>query len=299
MPRSCAPRRPDRPRRLGHPRRARQQRDRAGAHAGLRRCWRGIRTRSSIASGEAVGLPAGQMGNSEVGHTNMGAGRVVYQDLTRIDKSIRDGEFFENAGAARGDGSLRRRRPCAAPHRPAVGRRRPQPPAPPARADRDGRRRARAPRLRARHHRRPRHLADRRRQVHRRSSRSEMRRVGVGRIATVIGPLLRHGPRQALGAHASSPTTRWCTARRTSSATSARQPIERLVRGRRHRRVHRAASSSSAPTASRSGRSGRRFGRLLQLPRRSRAAADAALIALDDFDGFDRARTGPRSLRRR
>ena len=55
-----------------------------------------------IASGEAVGLPAGQMGNSEVGHMNMGAGRVVYQDLTRIDKSIRDGELFESAalGAA-------------------------------------------------------------------------------------------------------------------------------------------------------------------------------------------------------
>jgi 2,3-bisphosphoglycerate-independent phosphoglycerate mutase len=50
-----------------------------------------------IASGEAVGLPAGQMGNSEVGHMNMGAGRIVYQDLTRIDKSIRDGDFFENA----------------------------------------------------------------------------------------------------------------------------------------------------------------------------------------------------------
>jgi 2,3-bisphosphoglycerate-independent phosphoglycerate mutase len=48
------------------------------------------------ASGEAVGLPAGQMGNSEVGHMNMGAGRVVYQDLTRIDKSIREGEFFRN-----------------------------------------------------------------------------------------------------------------------------------------------------------------------------------------------------------
>ena len=46
---------------------------------------------SLIASGEAVGLPAGQMGNSEVGHTNMGAGRVVYQDLTRIDKAIQDG----------------------------------------------------------------------------------------------------------------------------------------------------------------------------------------------------------------
>jgi 2,3-bisphosphoglycerate-independent phosphoglycerate mutase len=49
-----------------------------------------------IASGEAVGLPAGQMGTSEVGHMNMGAGRIVYQDLTRIDKSIRDGDFFQS-----------------------------------------------------------------------------------------------------------------------------------------------------------------------------------------------------------
>ena len=48
------------------------------------------------ASGLNVGLPDGQMGNSEVGHTNMGAGRVVYQELTRITKSIEDGDFFEN-----------------------------------------------------------------------------------------------------------------------------------------------------------------------------------------------------------
>ena len=48
------------------------------------------------ASGMDVGLPDGQMGNSEVGHTNMGAGRVVYQELTRITKSIQDGDFFEN-----------------------------------------------------------------------------------------------------------------------------------------------------------------------------------------------------------
>jgi 2,3-bisphosphoglycerate-independent phosphoglycerate mutase len=45
--------------------------------------------------GESVGLPAGQMGNSEVGHLNLGAGRIVYQSLTRITKSIRDGSFFE------------------------------------------------------------------------------------------------------------------------------------------------------------------------------------------------------------
>jgi len=48
------------------------------------------------ASGEAVGLPAGQMGNSEVGHLNIGAGRIVYQDLTRISKDIREGAFFRN-----------------------------------------------------------------------------------------------------------------------------------------------------------------------------------------------------------
>ena len=48
------------------------------------------------ASGMDVGLPDGQMGNSEVGHTNIGAGRIVYQELTRISKAIRDGDFFEN-----------------------------------------------------------------------------------------------------------------------------------------------------------------------------------------------------------
>lgn len=48
------------------------------------------------ASGLAVGLPEGQMGNSEVGHLNLGAGRVVYQDLTRVTKEIKEGAFFEN-----------------------------------------------------------------------------------------------------------------------------------------------------------------------------------------------------------
>ena len=48
------------------------------------------------ASGLAVGLPDGQMGNSEVGHLNMGAGRIVYQELTRITKEIQDGDFFKN-----------------------------------------------------------------------------------------------------------------------------------------------------------------------------------------------------------
>ena len=51
---------------------------------------------SLVASGEAVGLPAEQMGNSEVGHMNLGAGRVVYQDISRIDEAIRDGTFVTN-----------------------------------------------------------------------------------------------------------------------------------------------------------------------------------------------------------
>ncbi len=59
--------------------------------------------------GEAVGLPAGQMGNSEVGHLNLGAGRIVYQSLTRITKSIREGEFFETPVLKTLVGSLKSR----------------------------------------------------------------------------------------------------------------------------------------------------------------------------------------------
>ena len=65
------------------------------------------------ASGLDVGLPDGQMGNSEVGHTNIGAGRVVYQELTRITKSVNDGDFFKNPAfldaidsAKKNDGAL-------------------------------------------------------------------------------------------------------------------------------------------------------------------------------------------------
>lgn len=57
------------------------------------RLYRDYPTATLRASGEDVGLPAGQMGNSEVGHLNLGAGRIVYQDLTRINKAIEDGEL--------------------------------------------------------------------------------------------------------------------------------------------------------------------------------------------------------------
>ncbi len=66
----------------------------------IRRIWTASFGNNPItqigASGMDVGLPDGQMGNSEVGHTNIGAGRIVYQELTRITKSIQDGDFFEN-----------------------------------------------------------------------------------------------------------------------------------------------------------------------------------------------------------
>ena len=53
------------------------------------------------ASGYDVGLPDGQMGNSEVGHLNLGAGRIVYQDIVRIDKAIKDGAFYREPDAGR------------------------------------------------------------------------------------------------------------------------------------------------------------------------------------------------------
>jgi len=62
----------------------------------LDRLTKAYPTASIHASGMDVGLPDGQMGNSEVGHTNIGAGRIVYQELTRITKSINDGDFFTN-----------------------------------------------------------------------------------------------------------------------------------------------------------------------------------------------------------
>ncbi len=60
------------------------------------RYWDTFPHSTLTACGEAVGLPEGQMGNSEVGHLNIGAGRIVYQSLTRIHKSIREGDFFSN-----------------------------------------------------------------------------------------------------------------------------------------------------------------------------------------------------------
>ena len=100
------------------------------------RLWSRAQRTLLDASGLAVGLPEGQMGNSEVGHLNLGAGRVVMQDLVRIGEAIRSGEFFRNpvlraacaAAKARRrhlapDGTRRRRRRARAPGSPARARR--------------------------------------------------------------------------------------------------------------------------------------------------------------------------------
>ena len=60
------------------------------------RLWESYPRTQLTASGRAVGLPEGQMGNSEVGHLNLGAGAVVRQDLTRIDDAVEDGSFYSN-----------------------------------------------------------------------------------------------------------------------------------------------------------------------------------------------------------
>ncbi|MEG1850236.1 MAG: 2,3-bisphosphoglycerate-independent phosphoglycerate mutase, partial [Oscillospiraceae bacterium] len=68
----------------------------AARRPNIDRLWNSWAHTTLGASGPDVGLPDGQMGNSEVGHTNLGAGRVVYQELTRISKAVSDGDFFEN-----------------------------------------------------------------------------------------------------------------------------------------------------------------------------------------------------------
>ena len=85
------------------------------------------------ASGLDVGLPEGQMGNSEVGHTNIGAGRVVFQDLPRITKSIADGTSFSQSRLSPRHGRLPGEGHLPAPDGPAVRRRRPLPPGAPVR----------------------------------------------------------------------------------------------------------------------------------------------------------------------
>ena len=97
------------------------------------RCWATCPHTLLHTEGRHVGLPDGQMGNSEVGHMNLGAGRIVYQDLTRIDAAIEDGSFCrQRATCARLSPRRQRNGRHPAPDGPAVRRRRAQPRGPPA-----------------------------------------------------------------------------------------------------------------------------------------------------------------------
>ncbi|HLM33560.1 MAG TPA: 2,3-bisphosphoglycerate-independent phosphoglycerate mutase, partial [Gaiellaceae bacterium] len=71
------------------------------ATPGFDALWAGYPHTTLAASGRAVGLPEGQMGNSEVGHLTIGAGRIVPQDLVRVNDAIADGSFFENDALVR------------------------------------------------------------------------------------------------------------------------------------------------------------------------------------------------------
>ena len=156
------------------------------------------------ASGEAVGLPAGQMGNSEVGHLNLGAGRPVLQDLPRIDAAIADGSFHDNAALLEAVRGPRQRGAPAAPRRPHRPRRRAL----------DDRHAVAIAELAARARRRATSSST---ACSTAATRRRARRDGF--IAGLRGapargpsggahrddrrPLLRHGPRQALGARSS------------------------------------------------------------------------------------------------
>ena len=167
------------------------------------------------ACGRAVGLPEGQMGNSEVGHLNLGAGAVIKQDLTRIDEAVADGALGDNAVLRRGAARPRAR----APDRPRLRRRRALVARAPRRADRarrgDGVARRRRPRL----HRRPRHVADRRRGA---SSQRGRRRGGTRRVGIGDRALLRDGPRPPRGAHAGGARPARATARPSTTPTTRR-----------------------------------------------------------------------------
>ena len=207
---------------------------------------------------------------------NMGAGRVVYQDLTRIDKSIRDGDFFDEPVARRGDGS--RRGGSNALHLIGLvsdggvhSHQRHL-----LRAHRDGRAARRRRAVRPRHHRRPRHLADRRRPLRRRArGRADEGSASAGSrrspaattrwIATSGGS----GPKLAYDAMMNGTTAGTEPA---PTATSAGAAIQAAYADRRHRRVHQADRHRRRRRHAGRPDPRRRFGHLFQLPRRSRAA---------------------------
>ena len=154
-------------------------------------------------SGRYVGLPTGQMGNSEVGHLNIGAGRVVYMDITKIDLMIENGEFFQNPVLLDAMTKARIGRAPPASLRPALRWRRALAPEPSLRAAAHGQAERRRARLRALLHGWPRHAAHQRRRLHRAAA-AEDARVRHRQDRHRQRPLLRDGSRPPLGAREES-----------------------------------------------------------------------------------------------
>ena len=189
------------------------------------------------------------MGNSEVGHLNLGAGRPVLQDLPRIDAAIADGSFFDAAGAPRGlrPGARRTRRPrtssassgrAASTPTTATSSRSPSWP----------RARASPPVAHPRPARRPRHAAVVGARLRRRTSRPRLAAAHPGaRDRDRRRPLLRDGPRPPLGAGRDAATTRSSTARRRTTRRSADRGHRGGLRPRRDRRVRQPDRRSTAP----------------------------------------------------
>ena len=221
-------------------------------------------------SGPYVGLPDGQMGNSEVGHLNIGAGRIVQMDVTRIDLMIASGEFFRNpvlldchAARARApaasDGAVQRRRRAFAAHASL-------------RAAARWRSRRASTQVFVHCFMDGRDTPPESGAGYLREIEQQMRTIGVGRIASVSGRY-----------YAMDRDKRWERIERAfgamvlgngEKATDPVAAVQALLREGRDRRIHRAGDDRRR--AQRAGRpdSRRRFGDLLQLPRRPRARDD-------------------------
>ena len=234
------------------------------------------------ASGNDVGLPDGQMGNSEVGHLNLGAGRIVYQDIVRIDKAIKDGSFYSNAtlaatiDAAKASGGTLHLFGLTSPgnvhasldHAYAVCEM----------AKRRGLSRVAWHAFLDGRDTPPKSAAGYLRDVGKRLARDRRRAAGVGGR-----PLLRDGPRQALGPGRG----------RVADVDARRWPARRRSGRRRRARLRQADRRIRHAAGEQEGRrrhQGRRRVFLLQLPLRPRAPADA---------GVPRQRRGLPALRSR
>ena len=207
-----------------------------------------IRTRWSRRTANHVGLPDGQMGNSEVGHMNIGSGRIVYQDLTRIDAAIRDGSFFDNAALVGACDAAKKSGGTLHVFGPHVAGRRAQPRGPHLRDARSRRAARRFAHRSACVPRRPRHAAAERARVARKTRSRNAPRSGRAASPASADATTRWIATSA-GIASSSLTTRSRMANRRCT------PRARSLRSISPTRAARTTSSSSRPSSATARRS--------------------------------------------